>query len=65
MTGQLNPSKAHYPPAVYAQQLPKALGWVLSWFREKPDLVATPKAKVFQKKILLFLGIIVIMLNFV
>lgn len=56
MTGHLNPPKAPYPPAVYTSPITKGPRTASKLVPGKPNLVATPNAKVFQKKILLSLG---------
>lgn len=53
MTGS---PKAPYPPAVYTSPVTRGPRIASKLVQGKPNLVATPNAKVFQKKILLALG---------
>lgn len=55
MTGQLNPSKAHYSPAAYTSLINKGPRTGSKLVQGKPDLVAISNAKRFQKKISLSL----------
>lgn len=56
MTGQLSSPKAPYPPAVYTSPITRGPGTASKLVQGKPNLVATPNAKVVQKNILLALG---------
>lgn len=56
MTGQLSSPKAPYPPAVYTSPITRGPRTASKLVQGKPNLAATPNAKVFQRKILLAVG---------